>query len=380
MTRTVVHFLESAEFGGNEQSLLHLLAGLDRRRWRPVLFHHPEPGLKPLVERARRLDVTLRPVPRMQRGQALVRMPEFVRELRRERPAVFHAHLNWNMACKFGLIAAVLARTPVIVATSQLFVEYQLPLKAFVYVLQRLLARGVDRYLAVSDHVAARLCQTYGLSATKVCVVHNSVFPAAFKRPANAELRAKLTGATARPIVLSLARLDKQKGHCYLLEAAVLVPEALFVLAGDGPERPALEAQARALGLNGRVAFLGYREDVCDLLASCDLFVLPSLFEGLPLSVLEAMAAAKPVVATAIGGTDEAVVHGETGLLVPPADSAALAGAIRTALSEPILSRRLGAAGRARVREEFSAETMVRRITEIYDELLDSHKPLDRRD
>ena len=379
MIRTIAHFIESAEFGGNEQALLQILACLDRRRWRPILFHHPAPGLKPLLQKARRLDVKLRPVPRMQGWQALMRMPQFLRELRRERPAVFHAHLNWPMACKFGLISAALARIPAVVATAQLFVESQFPLKALVYVLQRLIASGVDRYIAVSDHVAGRLCQTYGLLAPKVSVVHNSVFLASFNRPINAELRARLMGTTERPIVLTVARLDKQKGHSYLLTAAALVPDAMFVLAGEGPERPMLEAQARVLGLNNRVIFLGYRDDVSDLLASCDLFVLPSLFEGLPLSVLEAMAAGKPVVATAIGGTDEAVVHGETGLLVPPADPATLARAIRTALSDPGLSQRLGAAGRARVHHEFSAETMVRRITEIYDELLDSRKAFQSR-
>jgi glycosyltransferase involved in cell wall biosynthesis len=375
MMRTVVHFIESAEFGGNEQTLLQIFACLDRRRWHPVLFHHPEPGLQPLLEEARRLDVKLRPVPRMQGWQAPVRMRQFFRELRRERPAVFHAHLNWPMACKFGLISATVARIPAVVATAQLFVEYQFPLKALVFVLQRFIARGVDRYIAVSHHVAGRLCQTYGLSAPQVCVVHNSVFPAPFSRRLNAELRAKLMGTTERPIVLTLARLDRQKGHCYLLEAAALVPEAVFVLAGEGPERPALEAQAKALGLDDRVMFLGFRDDVCDLLASCDLFVLPSLFEGLPLSVLEAMAAGKPVVATAIGGTDEAVVRGETGLLVPPAAPSALAEAIRTILSDPVLSRRFGTAGRARVQQAFSAETMVRRITAIYDELLDLPNP-----
>ena len=124
--------------------------------------------------------------------------------------------------------------------------------------------------------------------------------------------------------------------------------------------------------MSNRVIFLGYRDDVCDLLSSCDLFVLPSLFEGLPLSVLEAMAAGKPVVATAIGGTDEAVVHGETGLLVPPANPAALAKAMRMVLSDHVMSRRLGAAGRARAHQEFSTETMVQRITKIYGELLES--------
>ena len=301
-------------------------------------------------------------------------MPQFLRELRRERPSVFHAHLNWPMACKFGLLAAALARIPAVVATEQLFVEYRFPLKSLVYALQQVIASGVDRYIAVSQHVARRLRQSFALSAPKLCVVPNSVFLAPFVRPVDAELRAKLIGTNARYFILTVARLDKQKGLEYLLEAAALVPETIFVLAGAGPERPALEAQTRALGLNNRVVFLGYRDDVDNLLASCDLFVLPSLFEGLPLSVLEAMAAGKPVVATAIGGTDETIIDGETGLLVPPADPAALANAIRRLLADPILSRRLGTAGRARVHQQFSAQNMVRRITEIYDEILDSRK------
>jgi len=122
--------------------------------------------------------------------------------------------------------------------------------------------------------------------------------------------------------------------------------------------------------LNGQVKFLGFRDDVADLLSVCDLFVLPSLFEGLPVSVLEAMAAGKPVVATRIGGTDEAVEDGRTGILVPPRDPAALAGAIRTMLSDLPAARRMGEAGRMRVRHEFTAEAMVARTTKIYEELL----------
>jgi glycosyltransferase involved in cell wall biosynthesis len=167
--------------------------------------------------------------------------------------------------------------------------------------------------------------------------------------------------------------LAEQKGLCYLLKAAVLVPEAIFVLAGEGPGRASLEAQVRELGLNKRVLFLGYRQDVPDLLACCDLFVLPSLFEGLPLSILEAMAANKPVVASAVGGNDEAIVHGETGLLVPPANPTALAAAIQTVLSNSDLSRRLAAAGKARVHEHFSAEAMVRQVAHIYEEVLSTH-------
>jgi glycosyltransferase involved in cell wall biosynthesis len=180
-------------------------------------------------------------------------------------------------------------------------------------------------------------------------------------------------------VVLTVARLDEQKGHCYLLEAAAQVPEAQFVLAGDGPLRASLEAQARSLGVEDRVKFLGYRSDIADLLADCDVFVLPSLYEGLPLSILEAMSAGKPVIATHIGGTDEAVIAGETGLLVPPADSAALAAAIRSLLTDRPLAQRLATAGRARVAQEFSAAKMVQQVIAVYDELLAKHEVVNGR-
>jgi len=373
MTRTVVHYLDSAEFGGTEQAVLHILAGLDRRHWQPVLFHHPDPGIAPLLKGAESLNVRLQQVPRMQGKRSLItRLPRFVRELRAERPDVFHAHLNGPLACKDGLIAAALARVPAVVATVQLFVN--LPLRRFVYAQQRFVATIVDRYIAVSHEVAARLGQTFRIPATKIKVIHNGVPLPPFNRPANTALRAALTGSTEKPIVLTAARLAEQKGLCYLLKAVALVLEAMFVIAGEGPERANLEAQAAELGLNKRVLFLGHRHDVPDLLACCDLFVLPSLFEGLPLSILEAMAANKPVVASAIGGNDEAIVHGETGLLVPPADPAALAGAIQRILSDPDLARRLAAAGNARVHEHFSVEAMIRRVTDTYEEILSTHE------
>jgi glycosyltransferase involved in cell wall biosynthesis len=170
--------------------------------------------------------------------------------------------------------------------------------------------------------------------------------------------------------VLTAARLTRQKGIEYLLQAASQVQGADFVIAGDGPERGELEAQAGALGVADRAIFAGHRADMPELLSECDLFVLPSLFEGLPLAVLEAMAAGKPVVATDVGGTAEAVLNGETGLIVPPRDAGALAMAIRRVLDKPEWATAMGAAGRERARCEFSAETMVRRTTEVYEAIL----------
>jgi glycosyltransferase involved in cell wall biosynthesis len=369
MIRTVVHYSDSREFGGAEQAILHLIAGLDGHRWRQVLFHHAGAGTAPLTEGARALGVEVRSVPPIWRAADARRgLLRFVRELRAARPAVFHSHLTSAMGGKYGLVGAALARVPAIVATAQLYVHvppgWQLDLN------HRIARTCVDRYIAVSDEVAERLRERFRIPEAKLVVIHNAVPVARFAITPNATLRAELMGGVARPVVLTVARLDKQKGHPYLLEAAVQLPDVVFVFAGDGPDRAALEARAATLGVSERVRFLGYRSDVAALLAACDLFVLPSLYEGLPLSVLEAMAAGKAVVASAIGGTDEAVVHGETGILVPPAEASSLADAIRTLLADPARSARLGVAGRERVRRLFSTDGMVARVAAVYEALL----------
>lgn len=366
MARTVIQFTDSYGFGGAEEMLLRLLEGLDRRRWEPILMHHDGPGISPLLERARRLDVRIRSVPRLAGRRDFSRLPRLIREIRSEGPAIFHAHLCWTLRCSYGLMAAALARVPGVVATQQLFSEIR-HLRPIVR--QRSIAAGVDRYIAVSRDLARRLGATPLFPRRKIRVIPNAVRVERFA-PLRSGRGPFLQGEDERPIVLTLARLDPQKGLSTLLEAARLVSEARFLVAGEGPERPALEAQIHRLGLERRVSLLGHRDDVGALLASCDLFVLPSLYEGLPVSVLEAMAAEKPVVATAIGGTDEAVVDGSTGLLIPAGNPAALAEAIRRVLGDPALARRFAEAGRQRVFAEFSAERMVLRVSELYEEIL----------
>ncbi len=376
--RTVVHFTDSCGIGGAEHALLTLMAGLKSRGWRQALMYHTSPGIAPLIEGAARLDVGLWPVPRMPDGLlGARRVWAFSRQLSARRPDVFHAHLTWPLACKFGLAGAILARVPAIVATVQLYVEFPLDLSNFVQ--QRLIVAGVGRYVAVSQAVSERLTHKLRWPARKVQVIRNCISTLDFD-----PLRDRPVKRAGQPVVLTVARLDEQKGHRYLLKAAAQVPEAQFVFAGDGPLRASLEAQARSLGVEERVRFLGHRNDIPDLLADCDVFVLPSLYEGLPLSILEAMSASKPVIATQIGGTDEAVIAGETGLLIPPADPTALAAAIRTVLADKPLAQRLASAGRARVEQEFSAMKMVQQVIDVYAELLERHGAskvaIDRRD
>jgi glycosyltransferase involved in cell wall biosynthesis len=362
--RRVIHYVDSDLFGGSEEAALHLMGSLDRARWEPVLLHHPDPGIARLVAAATELDIRTHAVPRVDRRGPLTGVLRLQRAIRAERPAVFHAHLSWPFACKYGVLAAWLAGVPAL-GTAQLYVEVQSTRRP------RLMLRLLRRIVAVSREVKTRYVDELHIPEAKLAVVRNAIRVPPCVPTADPALRAELTRGRPSYVVLTPARLHEQKGHAYLLAAAAQVPDATFVLAGDGPLRAELEGRARELGLAERCVFLGQRSDVPDLLAAADLFVLPSLFEGLPLSVLEAMAARRPVVATAIGGTDEAVLHEQTGLLVPPRDADALASAIRRLRADPALAHRLAAAGRERVEREFSSAVTARSVMRIYDEVVD---------
>src|SRR5262249_26605919 len=145
MTRSIVYFVDSVVFGGTEQALLNLLSGLDRRQWRPTVFPYDEPGLAPLLEGARTLDVKLRAVPRQDKTGRTAAAVTLFRELRAERPAIFHAHLNWQSGCRLGLVVAAAARVPVRVATVQLFVD--LPRSVSLYVWRRYVTAWGERGL-----------------------------------------------------------------------------------------------------------------------------------------------------------------------------------------------------------------------------------------
>jgi len=362
--RCVLHYVDSDIFGGNEEAALQLFGSLDRARYEPVLLHHGETGIALLVERAAKLGIRTRAVPRVGRRGRLAGVFRLWQAVRAERPAIFHAHLSWPLACKYGVQAAWLARVPGIVGTAQLYLElrgsphYPLAL------------RPHRRIIAVSEEVKARYAEDLHVPTRKLVVVRNGILVPPLDPSSDAALRAELLRGRPDYLVFTPARLHPQKGHAILLTAAAQVSEATFVMAGDGPLRTELEQQARTLGVAERCVFLGYRADVPALLAAADLVVLPSLYEGLPVSILEAMAAQRPVVATAIGGTDEAITHDQTGLLVPAGDSTALAIAIRRLRADPALAKRLAAAGRQRVEREFSSARTASRVMKVYDEVM----------
>lgn len=182
-----------------------------------------------------------------------------------------------------------------------------------------------------------------------------------------AEVRAELGIDEHRPLVVLVGRLHPQKDVASLLEAVSRLDPAVHVaIVGDGPERRALAARTRSLHLDGRVAFLGARDDAADFQAAADVVVQCSIWEGYGLAVSEALALARPVVATAVGPVPELVVDGRTGRLVPPSDPGALAAAIADLLADPEGARELGRAGAKLVAPSFDHELLIRRTEDVY--------------
>lgn len=248
--------------------------------------------------------------------------------------------------------------------------------------LRRALSPWVHRHVTVSAHLAAYLTQRVGIPRARVLHIPNGVDVHAFRpEPVSASPAGGQGEAAERPFVIgTVGRLTAVKDQATLLEAFArlrpLVPEQArgrlrLAVIGSGPLAERLATLARGLGIAGQVRFAGNRWDIAEQLRRLDVFALPSLAEGIPVTVLEAMACARPVVASRVGGVPEVVVDGVTGTLVPAGDPQALAEALRAYVAEPGLGPRHGAAGRERVVAGFSLERMVSDYQALYEALLE---------
>ena len=291
-----------------------------------------------------------------------------VRYLRRERPAVLHAFLFHSYVT--AAPAARLGRVPVLVAGRRSMGDFKGG-RWSVLALERWVTRMTDLLIANARAVAADARDEEGVPAEKVTVIYNALPDEAFEPAVPSIVE------TPSPVVLCVANLKPYKGHSYLLDAAGMLRgrghDITLLCAGDGPERVDLERRADRLGVDAR--FLGARTDIHRLLARADAFVLPSLTEGLSNAVMEAMAAARPLVATSVGGTPELVQDGIHGLLVPPEDPAALAAGILAVLRDPDRAARLARAAHARIESTFRLDQLVSRIDRLYGEIIGAAAP-----
>lgn len=244
--------------------------------------------------------------------------------------------------------------------------------KRWVYRLLYLKAADrVSGYIAVSEEVKKALIDEIGSIGDKVSVIFNSVDLRRYRSSSDKKaLRDHLGLDKDAQIISVIATFKAQKGQRYLIEAAATLvkdfPNMKILFVGDGELRGELEAKTKALNLDNNIEFLGTRQDVPELLAASDMFVLPSLWEGLPMALVEAMASGLPIVATDVSGSKQAVVSGETGILVPPGDVQELSNAINYLLSNPEIGEKMGAAARIRADEVFSARKQARDHLDLY--------------
>ncbi|MDR7545245.1 MAG: glycosyltransferase family 4 protein [Armatimonadota bacterium] len=346
--------------GGGEISLLLLLEGLDRTQWRPVVA---VPAEGPVADRCRALQAPAHviPLPGIRRcGGGVIHAVLSLKRLADATGARL-LHANGSRAMFYAGLAGLLAGRPVL---WHVRVADRDPL------LDPLLAALATRIVVNSRAVAGRF---HGAAARRVRCVHNGVNLKEFSpRQPRPGLREALGVSGQGPVIASAGRFVAYKGYAHLIEAARLLkadrPDVEWIIAGDGELRGVLEEQCRRHGLAGQVHFLGWRDDLPDVLALADIFVSPAIGEHFGRVLIEAMAMGKPVVATASGAVPEIVADGKTGLLVPPADPTALAGALRILLADPDARRRLGEAGRTRVEAEFSLARHAEAIGAVYRE------------
>jgi glycosyltransferase involved in cell wall biosynthesis len=359
----VLFLLTSMPVGGAETLLMNLVRRLDRRRFAPEIVCLKEPG--PLGETlAAEMPVhsdllackyDLRILPRLMK---LMRRPQA--------DAVITVGAGDKMF--WGRIAAHLAGVPVVASAL-----HSTGWPDGVGRLNRLLTRWTDAFIGVADAHADHLVRNERFPVEKVNTIYNGVDCDRFAPQDASAIRRELNIASDAPVVGILAALRPEKNHELFLAGATeirqAIPAAQFIVVGDGPKRPELEQLAADLGVADAVHFVGSRSDIPALLSACDVVALTSHNEASPVSILEALACGKPVVASNVGSVSETVIDGETGRLFPAGYLAAFVDATVELLKSPAERQRLGAEGRRRVEARWSLDAMVRGYEQLVERI-----------
>ena len=379
----VLHLINSFHQGGTERQAVQLARLLkDGGRYRPRLACLDGGGtLRAEAERLDLGEIPEFPLNSFYDRNAARQLRRLVRFMREQEFAVVHAHDFYTNV--LGMAAAALARVPARVASRRDILGFRTPAQSFV---ERRAFNLAHRVLVNAGAVRDFLVGA-GVPERKVVVLYNGLDTKRVEQPEGFERGAALEALglpRGRRFVTIVANVQHEiKDHPTFLRAARsvkdAVPDAAFVIAGEGRLMDSLRAYADELGLGGDVFFVGRCERVAELLAVSDVCVLSSKAEGFSNSILEYMAAARPVVVTEVGGAREAVTEGETGFLVAPGDDRAMAERVTLLLREPERARAMGERGRRVVREKFSCEAQLASVEALYDQLLSRAAPGDAR-
>jgi glycosyltransferase involved in cell wall biosynthesis len=370
----ILHVITRLELGGAQRNTLYTVEHLDPERFEVALAWGPGDRLDPEAARLGRvplypLEELVRPLRPSRDRAAVVALRRVVREFR---PQVVHTHSS--KAGVVGRVAAALERVPVVLHSIHGFGFTPLQpvaVRLLFVAVERAMARWTDHFIAVSD-ANLRVGLELGLfTPDEVTLIRSGIPLGRFRRGSGgaAAVRTRLGLPAAGPLVCSVGNFKPQKAPLDFVrmaaEVARAVPEATFVMAGDGPLKPRAEALSGELGLAGRMVFCGWWDDVPGLLAASSVSVLTSRHEGLPRAAVESLAAGVPVVATAVDGTVEVVRHGVNGFLAPAGEVAALAAGVTTLLVDPVLRDRFARSAPDGL-DDFDIDRMVRRQEELY--------------
>ena len=377
----LLHIVGESRFGGAARIILRLGQIAQAEGWQVDILT-TDPVFQQAVKQHGlglvNLDVIRREIRPVWDLRGLVRLTSF---LRSEPYTIVHTHTS--KAGFVGRLAARLAGVPVIVHTAHGFAfheESPASVRRFYSALERLASRWCDRIVTVSEFHRTWAIELGMCSPRLIMAIPNGIAEVVRNREVGlAEVRREMGARHGDLVILSMARLAPDKGLEYLIEAATMLPSTgrpiRIVIAGDGPERDRLEQLAARLGVTSRVVFLGFREDVGDLLAASDLVVLPSLREGLSIALLEAMAAGKPIIATSIGSQREVASRADMARLVRPADAVALSQAIVRLAGDEALMASLGANARALYQSRYTETRMLQSYRRLYFDLLGAKCP-----
>jgi glycosyltransferase involved in cell wall biosynthesis len=363
----IAYFSDAPWFGGAERYLRLLAAGLNRDEFLPELIMNRNPRLDAFAASMRSAGVPVREVS-LDLPRSPIGISRFISLLRRLRPSILHCNLPGPWGSQYSLVAplARLAGVRRVVTTEHL---PMVPSFAKGKMLRGFASRWVDRVITVSENNVSYLVENHGVPREKVRVVRNGVPEPV--RGRSAGIRETLGIPKEDFLCVMIGSLEERKGHARALDALAALPAGVkLIVAGAGAEELALRAMAASLGLDRRVHFLGYRDDVDAILSECDALVLPSSLEATPYVILEAMASGLPVVASNVYGIPEIVRDGETGILVDPLERGEIARAISCLAEDRARRARMGMAARKRYEEMFRVERCVEETQAVYRDLL----------
>ena len=361
----------SAGYGGGERYLELLLDRLDRGRFSPLLIC-PEPG--PFVEKmtAKGIPTNVVHLAPLFNPFALMQLTWL---LKRNNVLILQTH--GARANVYGRLAAWLAGVPCVVSTVHNSIrDYQLsPIKRWIYgAMLRVTLSLTDRIICVSDALKRDVLADCPDAAPLTTTVWNGIDPILFTRSDNRDQIRREWCVGHGPVLLTVARLAEEKGHQFLIDALPRLlaewPSLICLFVGEGKCRESLRDLARKKGVEQSCRFVGAKDDVIDWYAAADVMILPSLSEGFPFAVLEALAMSCPVVATAVNGVPEIIEEGKTGVLVPPRNAQALEAAIRKVLRDPAWAARMAKAGQKEVFARFTVRKMVQDTVRVFEEAM----------